>query len=167
MTNEARKNRFLSDKPEVELTTADLGAARQLSPATAEEESVLEAEVVDLSSDTPPIEVARTGPDGAAPRASSAHAVEDETGPLFSNAEAKNLRARWDTIQVGFVDEPRLAVQQADSLVAETMKRLAEIFAEERSNLEAQWDKDGNASTEDLRQALRHYRSFFSRLLAI
>jgi hypothetical protein len=65
------------------------------------------------------------------------------------------------------VDEPRRAVEQADSLVAGTMKRLAEIFADERNKLESQWDKGENVSTEDLRLALRRYRSFFSRLLSV
>ncbi|HEY2119527.1 MAG TPA: hypothetical protein VGH37_10115 [Candidatus Acidoferrum sp.] len=98
---------------------------------------------------------------GAAP------AREQETGPLFSTREANELHSRWDTVQVGFVDEPRRAVEQADNLVAGTMKRLAEIFAEERSKLEGQWDHGENVSTEDLRLALRRYRSFFSRLLLV
>jgi hypothetical protein len=68
---------------------------------------------------------------------------------------------------VGFVDEPRNAVQDADALVSATMKRLAEIFAAERQKLEGQWAKSENISTEDLRVALRRYRSFFARLLAI
>jgi len=65
------------------------------------------------------------------------------------------------------VDEPRQAVEEADRLIAATMKRLAEIFAEERQKLEQQWDKGDNVSTEDLRIALRRYRSFFTRLLRI
>ena len=56
---------------------------------------------------------------------------EPERGPLFSAEEAASLRSRWDAIQVGFVDEPRRSVQQADTLVAATMKRLAEQFAAE------------------------------------
>jgi hypothetical protein len=74
---------------------------------------------------------------------------------------------KWDSIQVGFVDEPRRCVQEADSLVAATMKRLAEQFAAERSNLEDQWHRGSDISTEDLRIALRRYRSFFGRLLSI
>ena len=73
----------------------------------------------------------------------------------------------WDTIQGGFVDEPRRAVEQADSLVAGAMKRLAEIFTEERAKLEGQWDRKKSVSTEDLRLALRRYRSFFGRLLSV
>ena len=58
------------------------------------------------------------------------------------------------------------AVDQADSLVAGAMKRLAEMLADERAKLEGQWDRGGKVSTEDLRLALRGYRSFFSRLLS-
>jgi hypothetical protein len=68
-------------------------------------------------------------------------ANEDQPTPLFSSEEAKDLHGRWDAIQVGFVDEPRQAVEQADSLVAGAMKRLAEGFAEERARLEGQWDR--------------------------
>jgi hypothetical protein len=103
----------------------------------------------------------------AAAGAAAAPAMERESGPLFSSSEANELRGRWDAIQVGFVDEPRRAVEQADNLVAGTMKRLAEVFAEERGKLEGQWDKGENVSTEDLRLALRRYRSFFSRLLSV
>jgi len=47
------------------------------------------------------------------------------------------------------------------------MKRLAEVFSEERSKLEKQWDRGDNVSTEDLRIALQRYRSFFHRLLSL
>ena len=92
---------------------------------------------------------------------------KEEAAPLFSPEEAQGFRTRWDGIQTGFVDEPRRSVEQADNLVAETMKRLAEVFANERERLEKEWDRGGDVSTEDLRQALRRYRSFFGRLLAI
>lgn len=86
---------------------------------------------------------------------------------LFPEQESGDLKARWDAIQASFVDEPRQAVEHADSLVASAMQRLAEIFAEERSGLEAQWDRGDNVSTEDLRVALQRYRSFFTRLLSM
>jgi hypothetical protein len=99
--------------------------------------------------------------------AATAQAMDEQATPLFSPEEAKDFRARWDAIQVGFVDEPRQAVQQADSLVAGAMKRLAEMFAAERAKLEGQWDRGDNVSTEDLRLALRRYRSFFGRLVSV
>jgi hypothetical protein len=94
-------------------------------------------------------------------------AQEEEKVALFVPNESNDLRARWDSIQVGFVDEPRKAVQEADALVSATMTRLAEIFANERHTLEQQWDRSEDISTEDFRLALRRYRSFFGRLLAI
>ena len=52
-------------------------------------------------------------------------------------------------------------------MVAEIMQRLAQVFAEERSRLEQQWDRGEDTDTEALRQALRRYRSFFDRLLSM
>lgn len=92
--------------------------------------------------------------------------LNDRPGQLFPDNELNELRGRWDKAQIGFVDEPRAAVEQADSLVATVVKRIAEQFAAERAELEHQWDRGDNVSTEDLRQALRRYRSFFDRLLA-
>jgi hypothetical protein len=89
------------------------------------------------------------------------------SAPLFPSDELESLRARWKEIQTAFVDEPRKAVEQADGLVASAMKRLAEVFAEERSRLEKQWDRGDSVSTEDLRVALQRYRSFFDRLLSV
>jgi hypothetical protein len=89
-----------------------------------------------------------------------------ERGPLFSGDDAERFRSRWQEVQTGFVDEPRRAVQDADALVAELMRRLAETFSDERSKLESQWDSGDDASTEDLRVALQRYRSFFERLLS-
>ena len=87
--------------------------------------------------------------------------------PLFPAEQSQNFRSRWDSIQAGFVDEPRRAVEQADSLIAEVMKTLAGSFAEERTNLESQLDSGDEVSTEDLRVGLQRYRSFFDRLLSV
>jgi uncharacterized protein YktB (UPF0637 family) len=70
-------------------------------------------------------------------------------------------------LQTSFIDEPTRAVEQADSLVAEIMQQLATTFAAERAHLEEQGEHGKDISTEDLRMALRHYRSFFDRLLSI
>ena len=94
-------------------------------------------------------------------------ASREDFAPLFSGEEATQLRSRWEQIQTGFVDEPRHSVEQADELVAQVMKRLAQVFADERGQLEQQWTRGDDVSTEDLRVALRRYRSFFDRLLSI
>jgi hypothetical protein len=84
--------------------------------------------------------------------------------PLFD--DASDLDTRWQEIQTRFVDEPRQAVEDADALVAEVMRRLAETFSDEREQLEGDWKEGDEVSTEHLRLALRRYRSFFHRLLA-
>lgn len=86
---------------------------------------------------------------------------------LFPGTEAQGFQGRWSDIQTSFVDEPRRAVEQADTLVAEVMQRLAQVFSDERSKLEQQWDRGEDTDTEALRQALRRYRSFFDRLLSM
>jgi hypothetical protein len=91
----------------------------------------------------------------------------DRPMPMFDGAEAAGYRTQWDAIQTGFVDEPRKAVQEADALVTLVTKRLADVFSEERASLETQWGKGDEISTEDLRIALRRYRSFFERLLTL
>jgi hypothetical protein len=90
---------------------------------------------------------------------------EDERlAPLFLPDVAKVFRSRWDDFQRSFVDDPRQAVRQADDLVAQVMKSLAETFSNERAKLEAQVEQTGKASTENLRAAMRRYLSFFERL---
>jgi hypothetical protein len=91
---------------------------------------------------------------------------EGENVPLISGTEHESLTTRWTDIQSRFVDDPRNAVEQADSLVAEVIQSVASSFARERTSLEKQWETDGEAETEDLRIALQRYRSFFQRLLA-
>jgi hypothetical protein len=86
-------------------------------------------------------------------------------GPLIADSDRNEFNARWKDVQFRFVEEPRSAVQEADTLVAEVMQRLAQMFATERARLEAQWSEGDEVSTEDLRQAFRRYRSFFDRLL--
>jgi hypothetical protein len=90
-----------------------------------------------------------------------------EATALFPEEESNDFHKRWTDIQTGFVDEPRRAVERADELVAEVIKRLADSFAQERSKLEGQWGRGDNVSTEDLRIALQRYRAFFDRLLNI
>jgi hypothetical protein len=110
---------------------------------------------------------ASAAPEPQPARSQPASPRTDERSPLFVDRDSAELRKRWSDIQAGFVDEPRRAVEQADSLVADVMKRLAEGFANERGALERQWDRGDNVTTEDLRVALRRYRSFFDRLLSL
>ena len=133
-----------------QLSTADVAAAAEQH----------RAERTDTSLDADTNAVVERKP---ADRAESGH----QRTPLFASNEAEQLHRNWSDIQAGFVDEPRRAVEQADGLVADVMQRLATAFAKERQTLEQQWDRGGDTDTEELRQALQRYRSFFDRLLAL
>jgi hypothetical protein len=85
---------------------------------------------------------------------------------LFGDEELAELRSRWAAVQAAFVDDPSECVQKADVLVADLVDQLTTGFANARSRLEEQWARGEQASTEDLRVALMHYREFFERLLA-
>lgn len=105
---------------------------------------------------------------GTARAMDTSHAEENQSAPLFAADEGQRFRSQWADIQTAFVDEPRQAVEKADNLVAEAIQRLAQVFADERSKLEHEWSRgDDKVSTEDLRIALRRYRSFFDRLLSV
>ena len=93
--------------------------------------------------------------------------VESQPVSLLRGDEIDELRSRWNAVQIEFVDEPRASVERADALVAEIMKRIAQMFAEKRAVLDEQWVNHEDVSTEDLRVALQRYRSFFNRLLSL
>jgi len=94
-------------------------------------------------------------------------AEQRRTGALLPKRQVDELQTRWATVQTSFVDEPRKAVEDADKLVASAIKQIEEVFFAERSNLEKQWSRGDEVSTEHLRVALQHYRDFFDRLLSM
>jgi len=92
---------------------------------------------------------------------------------------------RWRTAQRRFVDQPGPAVGEADALVMEVMRDRGYPVAEEFDQRAADVSVDhpevvehyraahtisgrattGEANTEDLRQAMVHYRALFDELL--
>lgn len=159
------------------LSTEDLTGRR---PDTQTDENVRDARPELDDTDGAPIRSPLGDPDRAAeaPRAAAAAADDAPTPdagdrsttaegnePLLDAEEGTRFERRWHQVQVAFVDEPRAAVEQADELVAELMRHLAETFADERSRLDAAWSAGENVDTEALRVALTRYRSFFHRLL--
>jgi hypothetical protein len=149
-----------------------------------------EQQVMTDSPDEPPIPVSETpreadestavapesapAADTAAPNAETPEAEppsakhESSTEEvLFAGDDLAELRARWAGVQAAFVDDPKECVQKADVLVSDLVEQLTTGFAQARSRLEEQWSRGKEASTEDLRLALMHYREFFERLLAV
>lgn len=96
-----------------------------------------------------------------------ARAADDGESPvrLFQPDEVERFRVEWQQVQTRFVDDPKDAAQGADRLVAEVLRSLAGTFSDRKHELEGQWQGDSDALTEDLRLALRRYRSFFNQLL--
>jgi len=102
--------------------------------------------------------------------------------PLSRAARDRYLQS-WQEVQSQFVDDPRAAVASADSLIQSVMaergypvedfeQRAADISVDHPQVVEnyrhghrlAQASADGSDSTEDLRQAMRHYRKLFDEL---
>jgi hypothetical protein len=97
----------------------------------------------------------------------SPRANREELVSLFEKDASEKFRSRWLDIQSRFVDDPSDSVKQADELVADVIDGITRSFANRRSTLEKQWNGGEQASTEDLRIALKQYRSFFDRLLTL
>jgi hypothetical protein len=101
------------------------------------------------------------------PETASLEKAASAEQPLFADEELADLRARWTAVQAAFVDDPKDCVHRADGLVSDLVEQLTTGFGRARSRLEEQWARGEEASTEDLRVALMHYREFFDRLLAV
>lgn len=141
---------------ENDLSTADISSAmsRQNTNSPDNQTGTTEIETRPVDRSASPADTQTTAQNGS-------------STPLFQSDETETFRSRWQEIQSTFVDDPRNAVEQADHMVADIMKRLADLFAHERSKLEQQWEQGEDVSTEDLRVALQSYRSFFDRLLSV
>ncbi len=77
------------------------------------------------------------------------------------------LRRQWESVQVGFVDDPRRAVEDAERLVSMAVEELVDNFLQQRQALETSWSQASDRSVNELRQAFQRYRDFFERLLQI
>ena len=103
------------------------------------------------------------------PHTAQPDGADESLAPLFTPDAARDFRASWDAVQIGFVDDPQRAVRQADELVRQMLQNLSQTFSDERAGLDARGG-DGvadAASTEKLRVALRRYRAFMQRLLSL
>jgi hypothetical protein len=105
-----------------------------------------------------------------ASRAETAADRQGDTGvrqgtTLIAPERADSYNSRWNELKSEFVDEPRRSVRGANELVGKVLDELEELFRRQRADLEHGLDSE-QTTTEDLRQALGRYRSFFDRLLS-
>lgn len=145
------------------LSTADLAAAARRPNRIADDtaEPALNEERM------PPVPDRENEITGHSLDVTETQPAREALEPLFTPELAETYRVRWNAVQSGFVDDPRQAVRSGDELVAQIMTNLADTFAAERQRVEAQLDDSRESSTENLRVALRRYRSFFERLLSL
>jgi hypothetical protein len=118
------------------------------------------------ANDTPANDTSATDTGAAAPSGGRDEPDKGTRKPLVPQQRAAAYSERWDQVKGGFVDEPRQAVAAADQLVSELLEELQELFRSQRHDIEQSLDADAT-TTEDLRVALRRYRNFFDRLLAV
>ena len=124
------------------------------------------AEVRDEPAEGTPAPVAEPpaeAPAAAAPAAAESPAAEAPAS-LLGSLNAAEIRGRFLDIQAGFIDEPRQAVEEAGHFVDDLLRQVAETLQQQRGQLTGATDE---ASTEDLRLALRAHRQFVDRLLGL
>ncbi|SCG14519.1 hypothetical protein GA0070610_0724 [Micromonospora echinofusca] len=90
--------------------------------------------------------------------------VAAEPASLFDPAMAQGFRDRWRDVQLRFVDDPRAAAGEAQSLVDEAIQALSSALSAQKNKLGG-WQDAGSSDTEQLRMAVRHYRDFLDRVL--
>ena len=90
--------------------------------------------------------------------------VAADADALLGSLDAGDIRNRFLDIQAGFIDEPRQAVEEAGRFVDDLLRQVADALQQQRGQLAGATEE---ASTEDLRLALRAYRQFVDRLLGL
>lgn len=82
---------------------------------------------------------------------------------VFGPGELEDYHSRWESLQLGFVDDPKRAAEEADTVVGELLRRLTERRQALSDELNRQSEQD--VDTESMRLAVRNYRSLFRTLV--
>jgi hypothetical protein len=91
----------------------------------------------------------------------------DEPGDGALLGAAPDLRQRWDAVQVGFVDDPRAAVEAAAGMVSEAAAALQAEIERRRAALAGSPGGEAEAaSTDALLAAFHDYRTLFDRVVS-
>ncbi|HCT76025.1 MAG TPA: hypothetical protein DGT23_05400 [Micromonosporaceae bacterium] len=182
---------------EIEEAKADLDEAdSELGQATAELEeaeeelAVVEEVVEDTVTEAPAAEAATEEAATEEAVAEEVYEEEDEYSDDFSDEDddvaeqlrpgdveetviaiwdpevAERYRDAWRDIQAHFVDEPEAALGEAQDLVAEAVQALADALLAEQVSLDPH-EQDATPDTEAMRIAMRGYRDFLERVLAL
>lgn len=82
---------------------------------------------------------------------------------LLGEPAVAEFQTRWHTVQASFVDDPSASVRSAGSLVDELAAAVTSALADKRSAI----TPETGADTESQRNALKHHRELFQRLLEV
>jgi len=99
------------------------------------------------------------------PAAPTASGTGIRSVDLIAAGDVEQYRNDWRTVQHGFVDDPSAAVRDADALVGRLFDTITTRINEQRAALSANRSDDAAEHTEQLRRALRDYRTMFEQLL--
>ena len=148
--------------PAAEEAVAEEGCRGRGAEEAVAEEADAEAE----SADVPPAPVAEPSADTSPADTAGVAAtpVAADADALLGSLDAGDIRNRFLDIQAGFIDEPRQAVEEAGRFVDDLLRQVADALQQQRGQLAGATEE---ASTEDLRLALRAYRQFVDRLLGL
>ena len=154
-----REDEEFDDRPDNPEAFADPEAA---TPEPIESASTGTAEAGDP-------EVAATGTadaDDAEQARPGAHAVQgpEVFEPVFDTGHADDVQGRWRDIQASFVDDPHDAIGRAGKLTDEVLSTLTSGLENRRRSLE---QNAAEGDTEQLRIALRQYRTMLDHVLAL
>jgi hypothetical protein len=159
------------DGPRGETIVTEPGEAREepdaTQPADAEATGITPTPVpvAEPPAGTPaPEGLPEPGAAAGAPASADDPAAAGTSASLVGSLDADGIRSRFLDIQAGFVDEPRQAVEEAGRLVEELAQQVIDALQAQRGQLQV---PVAEASTEDLRLALRSYRQFVDRLLGL
>jgi hypothetical protein len=153
-----------TDKPPTDRPATDRPATDKPAGAPADKPAIKAADepaatpadtAADRPASTPAVTVTRGTAPGAVPSAGLLSA--DQTG---------EFKQRWRDLQGDFVDDPQQAVRGAGDLAREVLQTLSDAIADS-DRVESWQAGDGSSSTEDLRVALRQYRTLVDRLLEL
>jgi hypothetical protein len=154
------------DGPRGESVVTEPGEPRDDPDPAAEEAVAEDADAEAESADVPPAPVAEPSADTtpADTAVVAATPVAADADALLGSLDAGDIRNRFLDIQAGFIDEPRQAVEEAGRFVDDLLRQVADALQQQRGQLAGATEE---ASTEDLRLALRAYRQFVDRLLGL
>jgi hypothetical protein len=92
--------------------------------------------------------------------------VAEDLIAVWTEEAVASIREQWRDLQVQFIDDPDAAVRGARDLITDTVRTLSDRLLAERDTFDPHQGTD-RPDTEAMRVAMRRYREFLDRVLAL